>query len=199
MQAHQRLPRSGKPGKVGHPHSFDRFQGPVRSGGMVGFLRRAGGRVTGRAGGPPGVLRGGGARTEECTPLRKRLRVVNTASGRVRLGAARSGPERAGAARSGPDSGAARSGSGRFGVMDTAPDEIRTIRKRPEGQLQETTTTATKGAGRAMGTAMNPPPTRRGLDVGTTDRRRSVSGSGGAGSWPVRGGRGRSVGTMGCD
>jgi len=170
---------------------------------LFGMWVSAAGRGTASRGGPaarPASCAAAVRGRQECTPLREWIGVVNTPSGRVRLGAARSGPEWLGAGRSGSErAGAARSCSGRFGVMNTAPDEIRTIRKRPEGQLQETTTTATKGAGRAMGTAMNPPPTRRGLDVGTTDRRRSVSGSGGAGSWPVRGGRGRSVGTMGCD
>ena len=74
------------------------------------------GRVTGRAGGPPGVLRGGGARTAGMHPPSGANR---SCEHRLGAGAAGSGSERA---------GAARSGSGRFGVTNTAPDEIRTIR-----------------------------------------------------------------------
>ena len=89
---------------------------------LFGMWVSAAGRGAASRGGPaarPASCAAAERGRQECTPLRERIGVVNTASGRVRLGAARSGPERA---------GAARSSSGRFGVTNTAPDETRTIR-----------------------------------------------------------------------
>ena len=65
------------------------------------------GRVTGRAGGPPGVLRGGGARTAGMHPpsganrsCEHRLGAGAAGSGSERAGAGRSGSQRLGAVRS---------------------------------------------------------------------------------------------------
>ena len=86
---------------------------------LFGMWVSAAGRGTASRGGPAvrqascaAVVRG----RQECTPLREWIGVVNTPSGRVRLGAARSGPEWLGAGRSGSERlGAVRSYEHRSG------------------------------------------------------------------------------------
>ena len=81
---------------------------------LFGMWVSAAGRGAASRGGPaarPASCAAAVRGRQECTPLREWLGVVNTASGRVRLGAARSGPERAGA------DGAGRSGSERLGAV----------------------------------------------------------------------------------